>query len=91
MAVYSSGSRLDWRRVWSGELPSPLWRMQVTLVGNILFLNGGSDDQNHTPTSILAWDPVAETWQAAGDLAEARYLHAAVAVPASTIAEFCTN
>ena len=77
--------------MWSGELPSPLWRMQVTLVGNILFLNGGSDDHNHTPTPILAWDPVVESWQAAGDLAEARYLHAAVAVPASTIAEYCTN
>ena len=91
MAVYSSGSQLEWREVYSGELPSPLWRMQVTLVGNILFLNGGTDDHNNFPHSILAWDPVAETWQAAGDLAEARYLHAAVAVPASTIANYCEN
>ena len=66
-----------------GELPSPRTGLQATSVGDILFVAGGvdgTDDFNYF-TSILSWDPVAESWQAAGDLAVARGYHAAVAVP----------
>ena len=81
MATYSSGGRLEeWREVEGGELPSPRSYLQATLVGDILFVTGGVDDDNFF-TSILSWDPVAETWQAAGDLAVGRSYHAAVAVP----------
>ena len=40
-------------------------------------LTGGKDGEYLT--SILSWDPVAESWQAAGHLAVAREWHAAVA------------
>ena len=81
MATYSSGGQLEeWREVEGGELPSPRWRLRATLVGGILFVTGGWDGNNDL-TSILSWDPVAESWQSAGELAVGRYEHAAVAVP----------
>ena len=86
MAFYSGGSQLEWREVEGGELPQPSWGPRATLVGDILFVTGGYD-----LTSILSWDPVAESWQAAGNLTAGRYLHAAVAIPDSTIAMFCKN
>ena len=83
MAVYSSGSQLEWREVEGGQLPSPRTGLKGTLVGEILFVTGGYD--GNFLTSILSWDPVAEAWQQAGDLAVARDTHAAVAVPTSLI------
>ena len=84
MAVYSSGGQLEWREVEGGELPSPMVGLRATVVGDVLFVTGGWDGDNY-PTSILSWDPVAESWQQAGDLAMGRYDHAAVAVPTSLI------
>ena len=55
-----------------------------------IHISGGLDDGNDL-TSILSWDPVAECWQAVGELVRARDHHAAVAVPASTIAAYCKN
>ena len=85
VAVYSSGSLLEWREVESGELPSARWGPRATLVGDVLYLTGGYDFYNDYRTSILSWDPVAESWQPAGDLAVGRDFHAAVAVPKSVI------
>ena len=94
MAVYSSGSQLEWREVEGGELPSPRSELRATLVGDLLFVTGGFDgpsprchlgEDGNRLTSILSWDPVGETWQAAGDLAVARYYHAAVALPSSLV------
>ena len=84
MAVYSSGSQLEWREVEGGQLPSPRDELRATLVGDVLFVSGGF--YGHYLTSILSWDPVAESWQPSGDLAVARKSHAAVAVPASLVA-----
>ena len=84
MAVYSSGSQLEWREVEGGQLPSPRFGLRATLVDDILFVTGGYDGANYL-TSILSWDPVAESWQQAGDLAVARHYHAAVAVPTSLV------
>ena len=67
-----------------GELPKPRSSPRVTLVGDILFLTGGLAD-SILADSVLAWDPVGETWQAAGYLAVPRYWHAAVAVPMSLV------
>ena len=47
------------------------------MVSDVLFVTGGKDGEYLT--SILSWDPVAESWQAAGHLAVAREWHAAVA------------
>ena len=84
MAAFSSGIQVEWREVEGGQLAQPRRGPRVTLVGDILFLTGGFDG-NHELTSILAWDPVAESWQAGGDLALWRYNHAAVAVPTSLV------
>ena len=85
MAVYSSGSQLEWREVEGGQLPQPRWGQAATMVGDIIFVTGGTDESSNYFTSILAWDPVAESWQRAGDLAVGRGRHAAVAVPTSVI------
>merc|ERR1711971_603708 len=82
VATYSSGGQLEeWREVEGGELPSPRYGLRATLVGDILFVTGGQDAGTNYFTSILSWDPVAESWQAAGDLAVARAFHATVVVP----------
>ena len=74
----------EWREVEGGELPQPRYGSRATSVGDILFVSGGYDD-NYYFTSILSWDPVAESWQEAGNLAVGRESHAAVAVPDSLI------
>ena len=84
MAVYSSGSQLEWREVEGGQLPSPRNGLRAALVDGVLYVTGGDDGFNSL-TSILSWDPVAESWQQAGDLAVGRDFHAAVAVPKSVI------
>ena len=81
MAVYSSGSQLEWRE--AEQLPSPRSGQQATSVDGVLYVTGGYAD--NSSTSILSWDPVAESWQQAGNLAVGRYLHAAVAVPTSLV------
>jgi len=95
VAIYSSGRQLEWREVEGGELPSNVgsfgFGLEATLVGQTLYVSGGSTanpDFNYS-TSILSWDPIAESWQPAGDLAVARHHHATIAVPRSTIAMYC--
>ena len=82
MAVYSSDG-LDWIEVEGGELPSPRYQFRAAMVGDVLHVTGGYDD--NFLTSILAWDPVAELWQDVGDFAVARSLQAAVAIPLAMI------
>ena len=84
VAVYSSGG-LHWREVEGGELPTVMRGLRAAMVGDILHVTGGHDDDVNNLTSILAWDPVAESWQDVGDLNVARYSHAAVAIPDSVI------
>ena len=83
MAVYSSGSQLEWREVEGGQLPSPRDGLRATFIGDILYVSGGFDFDYLT--SILSWDPVVESWQPAGDLDVARFYHAAVAIPTSLV------
>ena len=85
MAVYSSGSQVEWREVEGGELPSPRSGLRATLVGDVLFVTGGRDEDSYYLTSILAWDPVAELWQPAGDLSVERCNHAIVTLPSSFV------
>merc|ERR1712130_7731 len=59
VAVYSSGSQLEWREVEGGQLPSPRWELRATLIADFIFVSGGYDGINHL-TSILSWDPVVE-------------------------------
>ena len=86
MAVYSSGSQLEWREVEGGQLPSPRTGPQVSVIDDILFVSGGWEGPgNNELTSVLSWDPVAESWQPSGDLAVGRAHHAAVAIPTSLV------
>ena len=91
MAVYSSGSELEWRVVEGGQLPSALFWLRMTLVDQTLYVSGGSITTGSTTyyTSVLSWDPIAESWQQAGNLVVGRHHHATVAVPRSTIAMYC--
>ena len=78
VAIFTAGSQLDWRETGQG--------LKAALVGNNIILTGGRDaSHNILFTSILSWDPVAESWQDAADLAVKRGLHAAVAVPSSDL------
>ena len=86
MAVFSIGGQMEWREVEGGQLPSPRHGLWASVVGDLLFVTGGYDGDNAL-TSILSWNPVAESWQPAGELAVARNHHATVAVPKSVIGE----
>ena len=83
VAVYSTGG-FAWREVAGGELPSPRSYLRAAMVGDVLHVTGGAEFVdgvgNNYLTSILAWDPVAESWQDVGDLNVGRVSHAAVAV-----------
>ena len=85
VAFYSSGNQLEWREVEGGRLPSLRTQLRATSIDNILFITGGWDEALNSLTSILSWDPVAESWQSAGNLAVARVQHAAVAITTSNI------
>ena len=63
------------------------------MVDNVLYVTGGleGDDDGIVLTSILAWDPVSETWQQAGELAVKRAYHAAIAVPSSILSTECSE
>ena len=84
VAVYSSGG-LAWREVEGGELPSPRSGLRAAMVGDVLHVTGGNDDDDNYLTSILAWDLVAESWQDVGDLAVATYGPGAAAIPLAVI------
>ena len=60
------------------------YQLQAAMVSDVLHVTGGSD-RHHDFTSILAWDPVAESWRDVGDLSVARYDHAIVAIKGSAI------
>ena len=69
-----------------GQLPSARRGVKAALIDNIIVITGGRDaNHNIILTSILSWDPVAESWQPVGDLAVGRAYHAAVAVPTSLV------
>ena len=80
VAVYSSGG-LQWREVAGGELPFGRTNLAAAMVGDVLHVTGGLEVWPNYLTSILAWDPVAESWQDVGELNVGRAVHAAVAVP----------
>merc|ERR1712218_205482 len=88
VAIYTVGSQqLDWRE--TGQLDYARHGPRAAVVDNILYVTGGKnyddDGQANIFNSILSWNPSTETWQQAGQLAEKKYLHAAVAIPSSIL------
>ena len=69
-------------------LPSQKAGLKAAVVDNHIYVTGGYLGDSHSYTSILHWDPSSESWQYAGNLAVARYNHAAVGVP-SFIVDHC--
>ena len=90
VAVYSSGSQLEWREVEGGSLTSPREGLRAALADDILYMTGGINGTKEL-RSVLSWDPVGEFWQPVGNLAMARFYHAALAVPTSTVDLYCTK
>jgi len=92
VAIFTDGSQpLEWRE--TGQLPTVRWGLRAAVVDNVLYVTGGleGDDDGIVLTSILAWDPVSETWQQAGELAVKRAYHAAIAVPSSILSTECSE
>ena len=90
VAKYTAGvSQLQWREVESGQLPEPRAGLRATMVYNVLYVTGGAYGRDEF-TSILSWDPTNESWQTAGNLAVARFGHAAVAVSSLMIQSGCS-
>ena len=54
------------------------------MVENVLYVSGGTHGIDDL-TAILSWDPLQEKWTHAGDLRVARWAHAVVAIPSTTI------
>ena len=89
-----------WREV--GHLPSPRSGLRGASLAGVLHVTGGRDGNNFpnfTFTAnpevssldcVLAWDPVAETWSAAGKLDQAREYHAVTALPLAVVEEYCS-
>ena len=93
VAIYTGGSQpLEWKE--TGQLPTA-GALRAVVVDNVLYVTGGDDfddnDYNSALASILSWNPSTETWQPAGELAVARNIHAAVAVPSSILSTECSE
>ena len=93
VTFYSSGSELQWRELEGGELPSARFGLRAALVGDLLYVFGGYEDEEDNPerliSNILYWDQVAQTWQEAGNLSKPRAYSAVVSISSSVILDFC--
>ena len=91
MAIHVSGAnQLMWREVEDGQLPSPRIGLRAAVVDDIIYVTAGDEGGQNYLTSILYWDPSAESWEVAGDLSVARAVHAAVSLPYSIIESGCS-
>ena len=91
VATYTGDSQLAWREEETSQLPLPArYGLRAAVVDNHIYITGGISWYNNGTTTILRWDPSTESWQYAGDLAVARSIHAAVAVPSSLFESECS-
>ena len=72
------------------QLPSPRIGLRAAVVDDIIYVTAGDEGGQNYLTSILYWDPSAESWEVAGDLSVARAVHAAVSLPYSIIESDCS-
>jgi hypothetical protein len=81
-----------WRE--AGPLPSVRYAARAAALGPVLHLLGGYDPTrwtNQTLDEVVAWDPVAESWDMAEtNLTAVRTQHAAAEVPLTALAGFCS-
>ena len=76
-------NHMQWREV--GHLPIATYGLRAAVIDNIIFVTGGFNQLN----SILAWDPISESWNEEGRLSVGRYKHAAVAIPLAIAQSGC--
>jgi len=83
-------SSMKWREVT--PMPSPKNGVRGASVGGIFHVAGGNSDYSMQGFSkdILAWDPVAETWQVTGQLEQGRVYAGVTQIPISIVAPYCT-
>ena len=95
---YSSASALDstevfdltnegqWRQ--TSPLPEARWGVRGASLGAVFHIIGGQ--RGTLLTSVLAWEPVEETWKKVGDLEVAASYRAVTEVPMSMGGPFCS-
>ena len=80
----------------TGQLPTPRRGLKAAVIDNIIFITCGVDASHKIIlSSILYWDPVAESWHQPDGvlccaLAVARFWHAAVAVLSAILQPHCS-
>jgi len=82
-----SDGEMVWRKV--GELPSARSGFGGANVDELFHVAGGMDENYDYLKEILLWDPVAENWQAAGEMKAGRWSLAVSEVPLSAVLKFC--
>jgi len=95
---YSSARALDstevfdltnggqWRQ--TTPLPEARWGVRGASLGEVFHILGGQ--RGTLLTSVLAWEPVEETWQKVGELEVAASYRAVAEVPLSMGGPFCS-
>ena len=95
---YSSASALDstevfdltnggqWRQ--TSPLPEARWGIRGASLGAVFHIIGGQ--RGTLLTSVLAWEPVEETWQKVGELEVAASYRAVAEVPFSMGGPICS-
>ena len=78
-----SDNNMQWREI--GQLPIATYGLRAAVIDNIIFVTGGFNQLD----SILAWDPINESWKEEGKLSVGRYKHAAVGIPLAKIQSGC--
>ena len=77
----------QWRQ--TSPLPESRWGVRGASLGAVFHILGGQ--RGTLLTSVLAWDPVEETWQEVGELEVAASYRAVVEVPISIGGPFCSS
>ena len=75
----------QWRQ--TSPLPESRWGVRGASLGEVFHILGGQ--RGTLLTSVLAWDPVEETWQEVGELAVPASYRAVAEVPMSLGGPFC--
>jgi len=88
----ASSELLDFVRsdaTWSPatSLPSPMWGGRGASLGGRFLLVGGY--ARSYQDSILAWDPVSQMWEEAGNLIDGRYYHAVATISPHSFDDLC--
>jgi len=87
---YSEGG--EWRLV--NPLPSGRYGLRGVALASLFHVTGGYSPgvwQNPEMFEVLNWDPVAESWQSAGNLTVPRQDHAVTVAPMQILSNYCSN